>query len=151
MAKAAAGGGGPDLLLIAAVGAMAFLALRSRSATAGTGVPVGTAAQLRPDYKAQRDLAYTQMGVGVAGSLLGGLSNLWGAGSPDAVLTGGGLFGSSTSDVIEYSRLGGYMGQLGIDATDGWNVPEFGKYNGAYTFGSTMESPSLSEWMKFGA
>lgn len=58
MAKAAAGGDGPDFLLVAAVGAMAFLALRSRAATAG--VPMGTAAQLRPDYTAQRNIAYTQ-------------------------------------------------------------------------------------------
>lgn len=146
MAKAAAGGGGPDLLMLAAVGAMAFLALRSRAASAV--VPVGTATQLRPDYKTQRDLAYTQMGVGVVGSLLG----MFGAGSPDAVLSGApvtGVFGGGLSNAIEYNNQNGFIGQLGIDATDGWTPGQFGSMNGAYTFGSPVESPSLGNYMSW--
>ncbi|WP_444632765.1 hypothetical protein [Cupriavidus oxalaticus] len=148
MAKAAAGGGGPDLLLIAAVGAMAFLALRSRAAVAG--VPAQTAAQLRPDYTAQRNLAYAQMGVGLLGTVAGWL----GSGSPDGVIGGSpvsGIFGSTSVDATEYRNLNGWLGQLGIDATDGWNVPEFDRYNGAYTYGSLMESPNLADWMRMGA
>lgn len=147
MAKAAAGGGGPDLFMIAAVGAMAFLALRSRAAGAAVA-PVGTATQLRPDFKTQRDLAYTQMGIGVVGSLLG----MFGAGSPDAVLSGApvtGVFGGGLSNALEYNAQNGYIGQLGIDATDGWTPGQFGSMNGAYTFGSPVESPSLGNYMSW--
>lgn len=149
MAKAAAGGGGPDLLLMAAVGAMAFLALRSRAATAATGVPVGTAAQLRPDFKAQRDLAYTQMGVGMLGNLIGAFAS----GSPDQVISGApvtGVFGGGLSNALEYNAQNGYIGQLGIDAMDGWTPGQFGSMNGAYTFGSSVESPSLGNYMSWG-
>ncbi|MBY4945078.1 hypothetical protein K6V92_00370 [Cupriavidus respiraculi] len=151
MAKAkSGGGGGPDVLLIAAVGAMAYLALRSRTAVAGgTMMPAGTAATLRPDYTAQRNIAYTQAGLG----LLGTLSGLFGAGSPDAVWAGGrvsGWFGGGDSNAIEYNNLNGYLGQLGIDATNGYTPAEFGNYNGAYTFGSPVEFPSLGELMGMG-
>lgn len=130
---------------MAAVGAMAFLALRSRAAGA-TGVPVGTATTLRPDYTAQRNIAYTQAGLG----LVGAISGLFGAGSPDSILSGGkvsGIFGGGTSNAIEYNNLNGYIGQLGIDATDGWTPAEFGSMNGAYTFGSPVEAPSLGNWL----
>lgn len=147
MAKGHAGGGGPDLLLIAAVGAMAFLAMRSRGALAGgvVGLPQGSS-QLRPDYTAQRNVAYTQAGLG----LLGTLANVWGSGSPDAILSGGrvsGIFGGGNSNATEYNNLNGYIGQLGIDATDGWTPAQFGSMNGAYTFGSPVESPSLGNYM----
>ncbi|WP_156173779.1 hypothetical protein [Cupriavidus basilensis] len=149
MAKASqrGGGGGPDILLIAAVGAMAFLALRSRTAGA-TGVPMTTAAGLRPDYTAQRNIAYTQAGLG----LLGTISGLFGAGSPDTVLNGGqvsGIFGGGNSAALEYNNLNGYLGQLGIDATNGFTPAEFGNLNGAYTYGSQVESPSLGQWMSW--
>lgn len=146
MAKAragAGGGGGPDILLVAAVGAMAFLALRSRAV--GAVVPTGTTT-LRPDYTAQRNIAYTQAGLG----LVGAISGLFGAGSPDSVLSGGkvsGIFGGGTANAIEYNNLNGYLGQLGMDATDGWTPAEFGSMNGAYTFGSPVEAPSLGNWL----
>ncbi|WP_427306607.1 hypothetical protein [Cupriavidus sp. H39] len=148
MAKAAAGGGGPDLLLMAAVGAMAFLALRSRAATAATGVPAATAVQLRPDYTAQRNIAYTQAGLGLVGTIAG----MFGAGSPDAILSGGqvsGVFGGGNSNALEYNAFNGYLGQLGMDATDGWTPAQFGSMNGAYTFGSQVEAPSLGNYMSW--
>lgn len=148
MAKASqGGGGGPDILLIAAVGAMAFLALRSRTAGAA-GMPMTTASQLRPDYTAQRNIAYTQAGMG----LLGTLAGMWGSGSPDNVLSGGkvsGWFGGGNSEAIEYNNQNGYIGQLGIDATDGWTTGQFGNMNGAYTFGSPVESPGLGQYMSW--
>ncbi|WP_404993337.1 hypothetical protein [Cupriavidus pauculus] len=149
-ARAGAGGGGPDLMLMAAVGAMAFLALRSRAAVAATGVPMGTAAQLRPDYTAQRNIAYTQAGVG----LLGTIAGMFGAGSPDSVISGGkvsGVFGGGNSNALEYNSFNGYLGQLGMDATDGFTPAEFGNYNGAYTFGSPIEGASLGQYMGWSA
>ncbi len=146
MAKASqGGGGGPDILLIAAVGAMAFLALRSRTAGA-TGLPVATVSQLRPDYTAQRNIAYTQAGIG----LLGTISGLFGSGSPDNVLSGGkvsGIFGGGNSAALEYNANNGWLGWLGRDATDGFTPAEFGSLNGAYTFGSPVENPSLGNYM----
>ncbi|MGY2488515.1 hypothetical protein [Cupriavidus sp. CP313] len=136
------------MLLIAAVGAMAFLALRSRAATAATGVPAATAAQLRPDYTAQRNIAYTQAGMG----LLGTIAGMFGAGSPDSVLSGGkvsGVFGGGNSNALEYNAFNGYLGQLGMDATDGFTPSEFGSLNGAYTFGSPVEAPSLGNYMSW--
>lgn len=143
-ARGGAGGGGPDILLIGAVAAMGYLALRSRGAMAAT-VPTGTTT-LRPDYTAQRNIAYTQAGLG----LVGAISGLFGAGSPDSILSGGkvsGIFGGGTSNAIEYNNLNGYIGQLGIDATNGWTPAEFGSMNGAYTFGSPVEAPSLGNWL----
>lgn len=145
-ARAAAGGGGPDFLLIAAVGAMAFLALRSRAAISATGVPVGTASQIRPDYTAQRNIAYTQAGMG----LLGTIAGMFGAGSPDSVISGGkvsGIFGGGNSAALEYNANNGWLGWLGQDATDGYTPAEFGNLNGAYTFGSPVESPGLGNYM----
>lgn len=162
MAKAAAGGGGPDLLMLAAVGAMAFLALRSRAAVAGS-MPVGTTAQLRPDYKTQRDMAYTQMGVGVVGSILGGLRGLGGGGGPSG--TGGGfslgnIFGSGSPDAI-YSGggtadVGGIFGGNGFavsnfnngygnfeESMSGLTDREIGGLNGAYGFGSLVQYPGF--------
>lgn len=147
-ARAGAGGGGPDLMLIAAVGAMAVLALRSRAAVASTGVPVGTAAQLRPDYTAQRNIAYTQAGVG----LLGTIAGLFGAGSPDAIISGApvsGVFGGGNSAALDYNANNGWLGWLGRDATDGFTPAEFGNLNGAYTFGSPVEGFNLGQYMSF--
>lgn len=144
MAKAAAGGGGPDLLMIAAVGAMALFALRSTKARAA--VPGTAVSQLRPDYTAQRNIAYTQAGLGLAGTIAG----MFGAGSPDSVISGGkvsGVFGSGTSAALDYNATNGYIGSLGIDATNGYTPAEFGASNGAYTFGSLVESPPLGYWM----
>ncbi|CAJ96102.1 hypothetical protein E6A55_25830 [Cupriavidus necator H16] len=134
------------MLLIAAVGAMAFLALRSRAATAATGVPMGTAAQLRPDYSAQRNIAYASAGAGLVSSIIGAFRS----GSPDAVISGApvtGVFGGGLSNALEYNAQNGYIGQLGIDATDGWTPGQFGSMNGAYTFGSQVESPSLGNYL----
>ncbi|NUO87671.1 MAG: hypothetical protein HOQ37_16380 [Cupriavidus sp.] len=150
------------MLLIAAVGAMAFLALRSRAAMAG-GVPGGTVAQLRPDYKTQRDLAYTQMGVGVVGSILGGLrglgggggpsgtgggfslGNIFGTGSPDSVYSGGGtadvggVFGGNGFAVSNFNN--GYGGFE--EALSGLTDREIGNLNGAYGFGSLVQYPGF--------
>jgi len=149
MAKAASGGGGPDILLLAAVGAMAFLALRSRAASAAVGgVPVGTVAQLRPDYSAQRNIAYATAGAGLLSSIIGAFRS----GSPDAVIGGApvtGIFGGGLSNALEYNAHNGFLGQLGIDATDGWTPGQFGSMNGAYTFGSPVESPSLGNYMSW--
>ncbi|XQU67515.1 hypothetical protein OJJOAM_000246 [Cupriavidus sp. H18C1] len=143
---------------------MAFLALRSRAASAAVGgVPVGTAAQLRPDYKTQRDLAYTQMGVGVVGSILGGLRGLGGGAGPSG--TGGGfslgnIFGSGSPDSI-YSgggtaAVGGIFGGNGFtvsnfnngygafeESMSGWTDREIGGLNGAYGFGSLVQYPGF--------
>ncbi|WP_423197142.1 hypothetical protein DFLDMN_000718 [Cupriavidus sp. H19C3] len=148
MAKGHAGGGGPDFLLIAAIGAMAFLAMRSRAAFSATGVPMGTATQLRPDLTAQRNIAYTQAGIGIVGTIAG----LFGAGSPDAVIGGApvsGLFGGGTSAALDYNANSGWLGYLGRDATDGFTPGEFGNLNGAYTFGSPVEVPTLGNFMSW--
>lgn len=147
MANAAAGGGGPDFLMLAAVGAMAFLALRSRGAVAAGGVPARTAGSLRPDYGAQRDLGYAQIGAGLLGSILGGLGR---SGSPDqafAPVTG--IFGGSLPTVLDYNASGGYLGTAMREATDGFTPAEFGRYNGAYTFGSPVEAPSADIWAQW--
>ncbi|KDP85608.1 hypothetical protein CF70_012990 [Cupriavidus sp. SK-3] len=159
MAKASqGGGGGPDILLIAAVGAMAFLALRSRTAGA-TGVPMTTASQLRPDYTAQRNIAYTQAGVGLLASLrgLGGgsgssgsgggwsLGNLFGTGSPDALFSGGGtatvggIFGGRGYDVANFNNGYGNFEESMSGLTD----KEIGNLNGAYGFGSLVQYPGF--------
>lgn len=147
MAKGAVGGGGgPDIVLLAAVAGMAFLALRSRAAMGATGMQLATAAQLRPDYTAARNIAYTQAGVG----LLGTIAGMFGAGSPDATLQGGmvsGAFGGGNSLALDYNEHNGFLGWLGRDATDGFTPAEFGSTNGAYTFGSQVEPPSIGNYM----
>ena len=152
------GGGGPDILLIAAVGAMAFLALRSRTAGAA-GVPMTTSNQLRPDYTAQRNIAYTQAGISLLASLrgLGGgsgssgsgggwsLGNLFGTGSPDALYSGGGkatvggIFGGSGYDVANFNNgYGNYE-----ESMSGLTNNEIGNLNGAYGFGSLVQFPGF--------
>lgn len=150
MAKASAGGGGPDILLIGAVGLMAFMALRSGAlgtARAATVLP----ATAQPDYKAQRNLIYAQAGVGLAGGLAAALGNLFQSGTPENIYGGSspvyGIFGGGLSNALEFNQNGG---NLMADATDGWSLRDFGNLNGAYTFGSAVESPTVGNWLNWG-
>lgn len=153
MAKASAGGGGPDILLIGAVGLMAFMALRSGAlgtARAATVLP----ATAQPDYKAQRDLIYAQAGVGLAGGLAAALGNLFQSGTPENIFGGstsipyGSRTGGALSTAIEFNRQGG---QMWNDGFDGFSLGQFGSTNGAYSFGSPVEAPALGKLWNWGS
>ncbi len=85
------------------------------------------------------------------GGLPGTISAMFGAGSQD--YSSGqvsGIFGVSTADALDYDSTGGYLGQLGRDATDGYTPAEYGASNGAYTFGAGVEAPTLGQYMTWG-